>query len=58
MEKQPSRPMLMVQMSEEEKDLLREAAKREGYLQVSVWVRKTLFGKAQQVLKKRSWPEE
>jgi uncharacterized protein (DUF1778 family) len=54
MEKQPSRPMLMVQMSEEEKDLLREAAKREGYLQVSVWVRKTLFGKAEQVLKKRS----
>ena len=46
--------MLIVQMGEEDKETLREAAKLEGYLELSVWVRKVLLQRAHQVLKKRS----
>ena len=51
MDKRPKRPMLQIQMSEEEKALLRQAAGREGYLELSVWVRKLLLDRAHQILK-------
>ena len=43
--------MLQAQMSKKEKSLLREAAGREGYLELSVWVRKLLSNRAHQILK-------
>ena len=45
--------MLQIQMSEEETALLRQAAGREGYLELSGWVRKLLLDRAHQILSKK-----
>ena len=42
------RSILVVQVSEQEKALFQETARREGYLQLSAWVRKVLLSHATQ----------
>ena len=52
MKNQEKRSVLHIRIGEEEKALLTQAAHLEGYLELSLWVRKHLIQQATQTLKK------
>ena len=56
MKNQGKRAILHIRIGEEEKALLTQAAQLEGYLELSLWVRKHLLQQATQILKKHGVP--